>query len=257
VNDPVHPPVDLLADHHEGLVTDAQAAAVSAHLDSCAECLSLVSALDEVSDVLRADGRRGLSMPASVATSLDQTLERVAAERANGVPGLVQRRADDASRTTKGPRRPAWPMLGAAAAVAVIATAGGVGVVLEDNGGSADSSQADAGSTADNQAVEGDEPGSAAASPEEDLKSPGSLAGSPIRARGELRELARGLDSGAQTAVRPQRSCATPTKRYGGGPVSLVVFDGTPAVAVLDVKTRTVTLLACDSARTKLFATGY
>ncbi|MEJ7743486.1 MAG: zf-HC2 domain-containing protein [Nocardioidaceae bacterium] len=215
MNDPVHPPVDLLADHHEGLVTDAQAAAVSAHLDSCAECLSLVSALDEVSDVLRADGRRGLSMPASVATSLDQTLERVAAERANGVPGLVQRRADDASRTTKGPRRPAWPMLAAAAAVAVIATAVGVGVVLEDNGGSADSSQADAGSTADNQAVEGDEPGSAAASPEEDLTSPGSLAGSPIRARGSC------VSSLAVSTVGPRRpfgrSAAAQRPRNGTG----------------------------------------
>ncbi|MDQ3484019.1 MAG: zf-HC2 domain-containing protein, partial [Actinomycetota bacterium] len=72
MKDPAHPPVDLLADHHEGLVTAAQAVAVAAHLDTCAECRSLVAALDEVAEVLAAEGSRTPAMPASVASSLEQ-----------------------------------------------------------------------------------------------------------------------------------------------------------------------------------------
>lgn len=254
MNDPVHLPVDLLADHHEGLVTGAQAADVVAHLNSCADCRSLVAALDEVGAVLRAEGSHGLTMPTSVASSLDQALERVAAERPNGIPSLAQRRADDVADASQGQRRQAWPLLAAAATV-VIATAVGVGVVLEDNVGPADSSQAGAGS-ADDQRSDGageSAPSNADTAP----KSPDALPGPGRRSTAELRELARELDSGAKAAVGPQRSCATPTKRYGAGPASLVVFDGSPAVAVLDVKARTVTIVDCASARTRLFATDY
>lgn len=255
MNDSVHPPVDLLADHHEGLVAGAQAADVQAHLDSCTECQSLVTSLDAVAEVLRADGGDRLTMPVSVASSLDQALERVAAERANGIPDLAQRRSADVAGASRGRRRQAWPLL--AAAAVVIATAVGVGVVLEDNVGPADSSQAGAGS-ADDQRSDGADAGEAApSSPDTVPKSPGAVSGGQSRGTAELRELARDLDSGDVVAVRPQRNCATPTKRYGAGPVSLVVFDGSPAVAVLDVRTRTVTIVDCASARTRLFTTEY
>jgi hypothetical protein len=258
VKDPAHPPVDLIADHHEGLVTGAQAVAVAAHLDTCVECRSLVAALDEVADVLAAEGSRTPTMPASVASALDQALARAALERANGIPSLAERREAHGDRPPAAQRRPAWPLL-AAAAVVVIATTVGVGVLLEDYGGSTDSS-AGAGQADVEQRTSGEDAAEAAPSSTSTPESPDVGADPPsvdTVQPGELAELARDLDSGTQKPVQPQRSCATPTKRYGDGPVSLVVFDGGPAVAVLDMKTRTVTILDCDSARTRLFATGY
>lgn len=254
MNDSVHPPVDLLADHHEGLVAEGQAADVQAHLDSCTECRSLVTSLDAVAEVLRAEGSHGLTTPVSVASSLDQVLERVAAERANGIPDLAQRRSDDVAGAPRGHRRQVWPLLAAAATV-VIATVVGVSVLLENNVGPADSS---AGAESGDQ-VQGDAGANDALPPSPDTvsKSPGAVSGPGSRGTAELRELARDLDSGDVVAVRPQRRCATPTERYGTGPVSLVVFDGSPAVAVLDVEARTVTIVDCASARTRLLATEY
>lgn len=259
MKDPAHPPVDLLADHHEGLVTGAQAVSVAAHLDLCTECRSLVAALDEVTDVLAAEGSHAPPMPASVASSLDQALSRAGAERASGIPSLAERRGASGPPPPAAQRRPVWPLLAAAAAVVVIASTVGVGALVAGNGGSADS-QAGSGQASEEQRTSGEEVGDAVPSPTSTPGSPGAEADPPsadTAEPGELAELARELDSGTQRPVRPQNSCATPTERYGDGPVSLVVFDGGPAVAVLDGKTRTVTVLDCDSARTKLFATGY
>ncbi|MDQ3095246.1 MAG: hypothetical protein M3Q82_04715 [Actinomycetota bacterium] len=259
MKDPAHPPVDLLADHHEGFVTGARAVAIAAHLDLCTECRSLVAALDEVTDVLAAEGSHAPPMPASVASSLDQALARASAERASGVPSLAERREAHRPPPPAAQRRPAWPLLAAAAAVVVIASTVGVGVLIEGSGGSADSSAGSSQDSSERRKV-GEDAGEAAPTPTSTPDSPAVGADPPsvdTVQPGELAELARDLDSGARQPVRPQRSCATPTERYGDGPVSLVVFDGGPAVAVLDVKTRTVTVLDCDSARTKLFATGY
>ncbi|MDQ3484027.1 MAG: hypothetical protein M3445_01195, partial [Actinomycetota bacterium] len=190
----------------------------------------------------------------------EQALARAGAERADGVHSLAERREAHGDRPPAAERRPAWPLLAAAAAVVVIATTVGVGVLLEDYGGSSDSS-AGAGRAADEQGTSGEDAGEAAPSPgSTSEKTPGALADPPsvdTVEPGELAELARELESGTQQPVRPQRSCAKPTQRYGDGPVSLIVFDGDPAVAVLDTKTRTVTILDCATARAKLLATGY
>lgn len=251
MNDPAHPPVGLLADHHEGLVTGTQAADVSTHVDSCADCRSLVAALDEVADVLGADGANSPAMPASVASSLDQALALATAERASGIPALAGRRVDDVPNATPGQRRPVWPLL-AAAAVAVIATAVGAGVVLEDNGGSADSQ---AGADQDAPAAAG----GAEDSGKQQLPFTPGLQPDFVTNRAEmrLRDLARKLDTGTREPNSLKGRCATPTGQFGDGPASLVSFAGGPAVAVLDTTTRTVTVLDCDSATTPLFATAY
>lgn len=122
MTDIVHPTLDKVADLRERLLEPHQAAAVEAHLSVCADCAALLAALDDVSVQLADVGADLAVMPASVAADLDATLDRASAEREAGVPSLADRRTSDSLQPYRTPsRRPAWILIGAAAAVAVIA----------------------------------------------------------------------------------------------------------------------------------------
>ncbi|TDB73322.1 hypothetical protein E1264_41485 [Actinomadura sp. KC216] len=117
---PAHLDYDVLADLAEGLLEDDEAASVSAHLDTCADCRDLSADLADVSRILAE--APAPSMPAELADRIDTA---IAAESLNtaAVASLEERRG-----------RRHWRILSAAAA-AVIVLGGGaaVGTIALDN----------------------------------------------------------------------------------------------------------------------------
>ncbi|MGH3240203.1 MAG: anti-sigma factor family protein [Spirillospora sp.] len=110
---PAHLDYDILADLAEGLLEDDEAASVSAHLDTCADCRDLSADLADVSRLLAE--APAPSMPAELAERIDTA---IAAESLNttAVTSLEERRG-----------RRHWRILSAAAA-AVVVLGGGVAV---------------------------------------------------------------------------------------------------------------------------------
>ncbi len=255
MNHSAHPPVDVLADHREGLISGAEAGAITAHLKTCADCRGLVASLDDAARVLAAEGAEPLPMPADVAASLDDALTRASRERSSGVPNLADRRTphDGPAESRRAHRRVTWPLLGAAA-VAVLATAVGV-QYLPDNSSSEDSQAGGADSSLDNGNGRGDN------------SAPGAASGDTITVvtrtslTKQARQLATYSDNPnsvlAEAPVRLQGRCATPTDQYGSGPVSLVIWNDDKAVLVLDPEDRTATVVDCETATKRLFTTKY
>jgi len=131
VNGTDHPPVELLADRHEGLLPGDLAAAVDRHVQGCASCAGLMSGLDRVRADLGAEGRTPITMPQDVAGRLEAAIGRVAAERSAGVPSLEDHRSQGQAR-----RRHGFATGLVAAATVVVATVVGVAVITGNDGAS-------------------------------------------------------------------------------------------------------------------------
>ncbi|TDD28960.1 hypothetical protein E1287_31885 [Actinomadura sp. KC06] len=117
---PAHLDYDVLADLAEGLLEDDEAASVSAHLDTCADCRDLSADLADVSRILAE--APAPSMPAELAERIDTA---IAAESLNtaAVVSLEERRG-----------RRHWRILSAAAAAVVVLGGGAaIGTVALDN----------------------------------------------------------------------------------------------------------------------------
>ena len=123
---------DVLADAHAGLLSEAEAAQVEAHLAGCVECAAADQALTDLEDLLRDAGATALPMPAAVADRLEATLqdESLARSRETGVTSLATARHRDRSGRIR-PRH----VLAAAASVAVLAVGGIAAVSLFDRDG--------------------------------------------------------------------------------------------------------------------------
>lgn len=122
MNEAVHPSLDEIADLHAQVLEPHAAASVRSHVDRCADCADSLTALDAVSAELAGVGAGLAAMPAPVAAELDAAIERASAEREAGIPSLAARRTTDVAESSRIPsRRPRWILIGAAAAVAVIA----------------------------------------------------------------------------------------------------------------------------------------
>lgn len=145
-----HPPTHVLADLAEGVLDDAQAREVRAHVDDCPTCQATLDELAQVSVALRALPAE-LPVPEFVAARISHAL---AAERASGAAATAAS-ADSASAddgTVAWFRRRLPQGLAAAASVAVLGLAGYVAV---DGGGGNDSDGAGQPAAAEAQADDG------------------------------------------------------------------------------------------------------
>jgi anti-sigma factor RsiW len=135
-----HPSPDTLAEHGEDLLEPAAAAEVSAHLLECGQCREYVEELRAVSRVLAGVGDPG-PLPEDVAQRLELALAApgAAAVHADYRDQLAARRAQAPARQSR--LAPVLkPLLGAAAAVAVVAGAvAGLGAMTRGGGDSEDS----------------------------------------------------------------------------------------------------------------------
>lgn len=144
-----HVSAEQVADLREGVLPDAEAATVAAHLDECAECAHLQTRLTELSTMLAAEPAP--SMPPDVALRLDAALAEAAAERAvheppaaagAGAPERPGAGAHPSPVTSLADRRRRFLTragTGLAAAAAVIIGVVVVGDVLDRDGDAADS----------------------------------------------------------------------------------------------------------------------
>ena len=266
MNGPEHPHVDVLADHHDGLLAGDEQEAVQHHLAGCAGCRHLVAQLDEVSRLLAVEGQRPVTMPGSVAARLEGVLAEEAAKsagssaqrgdehRSAAVASLTSRRAPGAR---SGHRR-VWPVLAAAAAVVVVSA---VGIqVMQRHGGEGLSAGAQ------NDSVDESVQEGAAAAPEGD--SPASANGDFIAKapafrksqRASVAALARNLAQGNSEALDARSVCSTPALEASAaqaGPVSLIRWQGSPALLQVNVAQHRLVVLDCKTASRELFATAY
>jgi hypothetical protein len=137
-----HVRAEQVADLLEGLLPDAEAATVAAHLDECAECANLHTRLTELPATLLAEPVP--PMPADVAARLDAALAEAASERlATGHAGAPDHTgAHPSTVTSLADRRRRFLSragTGLAAAAAVIVGVVVVGDVFDRNGDGADS----------------------------------------------------------------------------------------------------------------------
>ncbi|MET7278563.1 hypothetical protein ABZS29_10055 [Kribbella sp. NPDC005582] len=118
-----HLDVDTIADLLENLLPATEAHRAREHVKACPDCQLTYDALLELTEDLAEEGRADIPIPADVADHLDAVIRSEAVMRAStvGVHSLVQLREE--------PRRHVPKLLGAAAAVVLIAAIG-VGVVM-------------------------------------------------------------------------------------------------------------------------------
>ena len=118
-----HLDTDTIADLIENLLPADQAHRAREHVKACPDCQQTYDALLQLSEDLAEEGRTDIPMPPEVAEHLDAVIVSESVLRAStvGVHSLAQIREE--------PRRHLPKLLGAAAAVVVIAALG-VGVVL-------------------------------------------------------------------------------------------------------------------------------
>ncbi|MFI0356573.1 anti-sigma factor family protein [Actinomadura sp. 9N407] len=109
---PAHYDYDTLADLAEGILEDDQAASVSEHLESCAECRDRSADLADVSRILAEAPVP--SMPAELAARIDSAIAAESLSTAT-VVNLEQRRG-----------RRHWRILSAAAATVIVLGGGGM-----------------------------------------------------------------------------------------------------------------------------------
>lgn len=143
-----HVSVEQVADLLEGLLPDAEAATVAAHLDECAGCSHLRTRLARLPAALAAEPMP--PMPADVAVRIDATLAGAAAERAerveraaaSGAAAPEPPGAHPSTVTSLADRRRRFLTragTGLAAAAAVVVGVVVVGDVLGRDAGTADS----------------------------------------------------------------------------------------------------------------------
>lgn len=137
-----HPPTHLLADLAEGVLDDAQAREVRAHVDQCLTCQATLDELARVTVALRGLPAE-LPVPEFVAARISHAL---AAERASGAgPAAAAADEGDGDGGTVAWFRRRLPQgIAAAASVAVLGLAGYVAVGGGNGGGGDDTSAADA-----------------------------------------------------------------------------------------------------------------
>lgn len=69
-----HPNVEEICDLDEGLLTFHRAASVRAHLESCADCAEILTALEDVPEVLRIAASEEIPVPDGVVERIDSAL---------------------------------------------------------------------------------------------------------------------------------------------------------------------------------------
>jgi hypothetical protein len=118
-----HLDTDTIADLIENLLPAAEAHRAREHVKACPDCQQTYDALVRLSEDLAEEGRTDIPMPAAVAEHLDAVIVSESVLRAStvGVHSLAQLREE--------PRRHLPKLLGAAAAVVLVAAIG-VGVVI-------------------------------------------------------------------------------------------------------------------------------
>ena len=118
-----HLDTDTIADLIENLLPAPEAHRAREHVKACPDCQQTYDALLELTEDLAEEGRTDIPMPADVAEHLDAVIvsESVLRASTTGVPSLAQLREE--------PRRHLPKLLGAAAAVVLVAAIG-VGVVI-------------------------------------------------------------------------------------------------------------------------------
>lgn len=118
-----HLDTDTIADLIENLLPAPEAHRAREHVKACPDCQQTYDALVELSEDLAEEGRTDIPMPADVAEHLDAVIVSESVLRAStvGVHSLAQIREE--------PRRHMPKLLGAAAAVVLVAAIG-VGVVI-------------------------------------------------------------------------------------------------------------------------------
>lgn len=251
-----HPLVDVIADHHAGMLDDETEATVARHVNGCGECRGLLRRIDSVAELLADEGTRPVPMPAPVAARLEQAVADESGHRKNQVSSLGDRRTPQPS--SRRVARRGWPLLAAAAAVVVASAVGfqvaGDESLLQDggSGGLSQSGGVVGQSQEDVEAgrAEGDRPGSAP-------RDPSSQVPTLRRDRqGELVRLGRSVATGRVRPVPVGKTCATPAS-YADGDVSLVRWNGDDAVVAVDPQARRVVVLDCDTASQRLFSVGY
>jgi len=269
VNASRHPTIDQIADLDAGVLPAADAGEVSAHLDACASCRDVVTALADVRTLLVDHGRTVPPIPADVATAVDAALERTRAEQAAGVMSLSEhrKRSDLPESPSPSPRRrPGRLVLGAAAAIAVFA----VGGAVVDQLGLLHGSQSDSAATAAAEGTGGD-PGAGTAKdgsqgydsgsgPDNPaLRIPRSAA--PTLDQNNVAAYAAGLASAAVPVASPPTRCSPggvqPQTSTGEPREALVSFDGSRAVLRLDRQHRQFTVYACPGPERVLYRSSY
>ena len=202
-------------------------------------------------------------MPADVAAALDEAI----ASRAASEPPESPRSQPSASKREPTPRRTPWVLIGGAAAAAVVVL-GSIGL-----GGSTgcsrsdDSAGGDAGSAADSRADSLRRTGVAA--PDED-DAPGdglqSLApAKPLDARARCQRFATQAGRQAASDSRTNRTAATSAARRSVRPDAAEcrvatprsLWEGEPAVVVVDPTDRTATVFGCGTGSEPLYSTSY
>jgi anti-sigma factor RsiW len=260
VTEPVHPSLEELAELHEGTLDAERQLEVSAHLASCDECTSATAALSEVGTVLTAAGSVPMPMPADRAASLQDALRRVSAERAAGVPSLVEQRDRPQRRGTAASRVgvPRWVSAAGAAAAVVLACYGGISLL--HSGGPGQSSSAESSASGGRAAAaQGDSSGAA---PSPSRRSVASQ--TPGKSAGELQAVtAKTLAAyAAELGSRPASGATTPSCRPAAANLphrsrtAMIGWKGAPALVVVDLTRHRATVYSCSSAAA-LFSTGY
>jgi hypothetical protein len=114
-----HPRAELLAEHAEGLLAEAEASRVTAHLEDCASCRATLAALGDVTGALRA--LVPAPMPGDVVARVDAALAAAAQEVGAGSAATV-------TPFVAPPRRRLARVLQIAAAIVLVGGAGALGV---------------------------------------------------------------------------------------------------------------------------------
>lgn len=154
-----HPSTHVLADLAEGVLDDARASEVQAHVDQCDSCQGTLDELAQVTAALRALPAK-LPVPEFVAARISHAL---AAERSSGTTGSAGAAVAGGAtpEQASGAGTVAWfrrrlPQgLAAAASVAVLGLAGYVAVEGGGGGSDSDSSAGDAAAAGADEAVSG------------------------------------------------------------------------------------------------------
>jgi hypothetical protein len=265
----MHPTLDQLAELDEGLLPAAESASVTAHLADCAECRDARARLGEVSDLLAAAGRETPQMPADVAASVEAALARAGTERDAGVPSLAERRTGSEPDTAAAPaadrpRHRGRMLLGAAAAVTLIAVGGAVISNGLPGGSTPDESAAGTRANAQSAGGESGRAGNVGGRRPTADRVPATvmeLSLTPRLNRDSVGSYAERLANGEVAGARPPARClVTPTTQSQASasvPDALVEFDGQAAVLQVHPDTREFSVFSCPGPARLLYGSTY
>ena len=229
---PGHPPIERLADLHQGLLDAQEARTVADHVAACPVCSSTTAALDDVRALLAEEGRRPLPMPDVVERAITAAVDQAATNRT--VTSLSAARE---ARRRRGRLLPA--LIGAAATVLTL-VAGGAAyrAVIESGAGS----QAGAGESLTDSA---DAASKQQTDPEGGSAAPNSQSELPRLSAGSVDAYAERLAGGSVVPVAPREcpsasSDAVPLNRQ-----ALVRYEGRRAVLQLHPDARRAVVTTC------------